>query len=77
MAMFRKPPGVLTPAELLTFSAEDWPGPDDGGWCPEYQRWKEARRKWAAEHPDSVLGNVVAQMRFERRVLGVIAGWSQ
>jgi hypothetical protein len=66
MAMHRKPVGVPTPPELLAFRQEDWPG-SDAGWFPEYERWIEARRVYSKAHPDSDLGSVLDQMRFERR----------
>jgi hypothetical protein len=64
------------------FSEEDWPGPEgpvpgsDGlDWDSPMQRWKNARRAYSKEHPDSELGSVLDQMRFERRVRRLLNGW--
>jgi hypothetical protein len=68
MAMHRKPVAAMpTPPELLVFRQEDWPGPEDEveRWqC--YRRWQDARRAYSKEHPDSGLGSVLDQLRFER-----------
>jgi hypothetical protein len=83
--MHRRPPAVRTPAELVMFSEEDWPGPegfvpgsnnlDEASWDSPFQRWKNARRAYAAEHPDSELGSVLDQLRFERWTRRSRAGW--
>jgi hypothetical protein len=68
MAMHRKPVVVPIPSELLIFRQEDWRGSDHEaeGWrC--YRRWQDARRAYAKVHPDSDLGSVLDQLRFERR----------
>jgi hypothetical protein len=68
VAMHRMPPSVPVPAELVMFSPEDWPGADDETWVAAYVRWADARRAYAKAHPDSALGTVLDQLRFERRV---------
>jgi hypothetical protein len=61
------------PAELLMFDPEDWPGPEGFvpgshglGWDSPVERWKNARRAYSKVHPDSALGSVLDQLRFER-----------
>jgi len=78
MAMHRRPVATPTPAELLMFSAEEWADPDDGAesWRA-FERWRDARRVYGKAHPDSGLGTVLDQMRFERRVRGLLLGWVQ
>jgi hypothetical protein len=49
------------PETLVRFVPSEWPGELWDG----YQEWKAARREWAAAHPDSVLGDVVDQLRAE------------
>lgn len=71
MAMHRKPAAAApTPPELLVFRLEDWAAPDDDAedWRG-YLRWQDARRAYAKAHPDSALGSVLDQLRFERQVL--------
>jgi hypothetical protein len=50
------------PEQLCRFVAAEWPGELWDG----YAAWKAARREWGAAHPDSVLGDVVDQLRAER-----------
>ena len=66
-----------TPAELLTFSAAEWAAPDDGAevWRA-VERWKDARRAYSRAHPDSELGSVLDQMRFEHQMRRGLNGWS-
>ena len=63
---------MAAPAELLMFSEDEWADSDDGSesWRA-FERWKEARRVYGKTHPDSELGTVLEQMRFERRVQGL------
>ena len=69
VARHRRLPVVSTPPELLLLSEEDWPGANhEVSWVPAFQRWKEARRAFAASRPDSDLGSVLDQLRFERQV---------
>ena len=75
MAMRRKPVRVPTPAELLAFSAEEWVAPGDEASWRAFERWQDARRAFGKAHPGSELGGVLAQMRVERRVMAVRAGW--
>jgi hypothetical protein len=51
-------------SELLTFSAEEWAAPDDGleDWRA-FECWKDARRAYSKQDPDSALGPVLDQMR--------------
>jgi hypothetical protein len=62
VATHRRPADLETPAELLEFMAEEWESPGDSGWWPAFERWKGARRGWVAQHPGSVLGNLLALM---------------
>jgi hypothetical protein len=57
------------------FDPVDWPGPEGFGpgsnnleWDSPVERWKDARRAYSKAHPDSELGSVLDQMRFERRM---------
>jgi hypothetical protein len=68
---------VRTPAELLTFRREEWAAPGDGSNEETFQRWKDARRGYAVQHPDSDLGIVLDQLRFERRTRRLRAGWGR
>jgi hypothetical protein len=67
VAMHRIPADLETPAELLQFKPEEWESPDDRGWWPAFERWKTARRGWIAQHPKSVLGNLLALMIAEHQ----------
>lgn len=59
MAMHRRPMAAPTPAELLMFSEEEWAAPDDeASWVP-FERWKDARRSYSKQHPDSELVSVL------------------
>jgi hypothetical protein len=73
MARHRRPFAVETPAELTYFSEGDWPGSGEDA----FRCWKEARRAFAAEHPDSTLGSVLDQLRFERWMRRFRAGCVQ
>lgn len=75
MAMHRRPVRVPTPAELVVFSEEEWAAPDDEASWRAFQRWQDARRVYGKAHPDSELGSVLDQVRFERRVMALRAGW--
>ena len=77
MARHRRPISAPTPAELLTFSPEEWTAPDDGAevWRA-VERWKDARRAYSRAHPDSELGSVLDQMRFEHQMRRALNGWS-
>ena len=71
MAMHRKPAAAMpTPPQLVVFRLEHWAVPDDGAddWRG-YRRWQDARRAYSKAHPDSELGSVLDQLRFERQVL--------
>jgi hypothetical protein len=50
------------------FAVEEWAAPDDGASWQAFERWKDARRVYSKAHPDSGLGSVLDQLRFERRV---------
>jgi hypothetical protein len=78
VARHRRPVRAATPAELLVFSDEDWADPDDGleSWRA-FGRWQDARRAYGKAHPDSELGTVLDQLRYERRVQGLRLGWAQ
>jgi hypothetical protein len=75
VAMHRKPLSVATPPELLMFSEEDWADPDDEASWQAFRRWQDARRGYSKAHPDSALGSVLDQLRFERRVRHLRNGW--
>jgi hypothetical protein len=84
MARHRRPVRVATPVELLMFDPADWPGPEgfvpgsnDLVWDSPVERWREARRAYSRAHPDSELGSVLDQLRYERWVRGLRAGWVQ
>jgi hypothetical protein len=57
------------------FSEEDWVDPDDEASWWAFERWKDARRVFGKAHPDSGLGTVLEQLRFERRVRHLRNGW--
>jgi hypothetical protein len=66
VAMHRLPPGVKTPAELLTFRREEWMATDDeSSWGPAFRRWQVARHAWVETHPDSELGDLLDVLRGE------------
>jgi hypothetical protein len=66
---------VAVPAELLVFSEEEWaaPGEEASWWA--FRRWQDARRAYSRANPDSALGSVLDQLRFERRVRHLRNGW--
>jgi hypothetical protein len=66
MARHRRPVSAPTPAELLLFSAEEWAAPGDEASWEAFRRWQDARRVYSKAHPDSALGSVLDQLRFER-----------
>jgi hypothetical protein len=73
MATHRRPVYEPVPAELLVFDPANWPGsegyvPGSNGleWDSPIERWKKARRAYSNAHPDSALGSVLDQLRFER-----------
>jgi hypothetical protein len=75
MAMHRRTVRVATPAELLMFSEGDCVAPDDEASWVAFRRWQDARRAYGKAHPDSELGTVLDQLRFERRVRHMRAGY--
>jgi hypothetical protein len=82
VARHRRPFSVAPPAELVMFDPADWPGPEgfvpgsnNLEWDSPFQRWTKARRAYAKEHPDSSLGTVLDQLRFERPVRQSRAGY--
>jgi hypothetical protein len=58
MAVLRGPVVAEPPAVLRSFEPADWLSADAEA---AFQEWKQARRVWAAEHPGSMLGNVLDQ----------------
>jgi hypothetical protein len=75
MAIHRRPVTLAVPAELIMYNKEDWPGPEwvswssNGvSWTSPFDRWIKARRAYSKQHPDSDLGSILDQMRFERRM---------
>jgi hypothetical protein len=66
VARHRRPVSAPTPAELLLFSAEEWAAPGDEASWEAFRRWQDARRVYSRAHPDSALGSVLDQLRFER-----------
>jgi hypothetical protein len=76
VARHRRPVRAATPLELLMFDPAEWADPADGleDWRA-VERWKDARRAYSKTHPDSELGSVLDQMRYERWVRGRRAGW--
>jgi hypothetical protein len=78
MARHRRPVRAATPADLFMFDPAEWVAPDDGSqsWRA-YVRWQEARRAYSKTHPDSELGSVLDQLRYERRVQRLRNGWAQ
>jgi hypothetical protein len=66
MARHRRPVSAPTPAELMLFSAEEWAAPGDQASWEAFRRWQDARRAYSRAHPDSALGSVLDQLRFER-----------
>jgi hypothetical protein len=75
VARHRRPVSVAVPAELLTFSADEWVAPDVASW-QAFSRWQDARRAYGKAHPDSELGTVLDQLRFERQMRRGMNGWS-
>jgi hypothetical protein len=76
MARRRRPVSAPTPAELLMFSEDEWAVPDDDASWRAYVRWQEARRAYSRAHPDSELGSVLDQLRFEHQMRRGLNGWS-
>jgi hypothetical protein len=75
VAMHRRPVRSATPPELLMFDEGEWDDPDDGASWQAFRRWQDARRAYGKAHPDSELGSVLEQLRFERRVRHLRAGY--
>jgi hypothetical protein len=75
MARHRRPVSTPTPAELLMFSEEEWVAPGDEASWQALQRWQDARRAYGRAHPDSELGTVLTQLRFERQMRRSLNGW--
>jgi hypothetical protein len=47
------------------FDPTEWTSAGETSWFPAYERWKDARRAWAAEHPTGDLGDMLDLMRDE------------
>jgi hypothetical protein len=60
----------LVPARLLTFDPRDWTtSPGEPRWLL-WQRWKDARARWAEEHGESTaLGGALARLKYEMHVI--------
>jgi hypothetical protein len=58
---------VSSPLRLLEFHREDWERKGDGRFDPLH-RWKDARAKWLAKHPNSLaLGDALQRFKTEFR----------
>jgi hypothetical protein len=56
----------LVPARLLTFNPKDWATSAEEQRWQLFQRWVDARKVWAEEHPESIaLGNALERFKFE------------
>jgi hypothetical protein len=64
MAVLRRSVVAEPPAMLRAFDPADWPSADAEA---AFQEWKQARREWISEHPDSSLGDMLDLLRGERR----------
>lgn len=73
MAVHRRRSLELVPTRLLNFNIDEWAEPGDDAWWQPFGRWNEARRVWAGQHPDSVLGSMLDLMKAERKVWGRFA----
>jgi hypothetical protein len=76
MARRRKAPSTPTPAELTTFGPDEWAAPGETHWRPGFDRWKQARRPWIREHPDSTLGDALDVYRVNLLTLCELERWS-
>jgi hypothetical protein len=76
VARHRRPLSVAVPPELLTFRGDDWVAPGDEASWQAVERWKDARRAFSKAHPDSELGTVLDQLRFERLMRRRLYSWS-
>jgi hypothetical protein len=56
---------VAPPLELVSFDPDEWPAAE---WWQSFELWSAARREFVKQHPDSVLGNMLAVLREHRRV---------
>ncbi len=65
---------VAVPERLARFAPIDWPGSDPFAALAE---WKRQRRAWAAQHPGSLLGDLVDQLRAEIRARHALYGWDE
>jgi len=63
VARERRSTGPGVPERLCRFLPAEWPG--QAVW-DAFAAWQAQRRAWAAEHPDSPLGDVVDQLITER-----------
>jgi len=75
MAKRRTPPSTPTPAELTRFDPDEWSAPGATHWRPAFDRWKQARRSWLADHADSTLGDMLDVMRVEFLTLCELEHW--
>jgi hypothetical protein len=75
MATRRKAPSTPTPAELVRFDPE-WSAPGETHWRGGFDRWKQARRTWIGEHPDSTLGDYIDVKRVDLLTLVELERWS-
>jgi hypothetical protein len=75
MAMHRQAPSTPTPAELATFSPDEWAAPGEPSWHEGFKRWKDARRAWIREHPDSDLGDYLDVARVNHLTLVELENW--
>lgn len=76
MATRRKALSSPTPAELSRFDPDEWTAPGETGWQPGFRRWKQARRAWIDEHPDSDLGDYIDVARVNLLTLNELERWS-
>ena len=75
MAKHRNPPSTPTPAELTQFAPEEWAAPGETSWHEGFKRWKQARREWIREHPDSTLGDLIDVLRVNLLTLQELERW--
>ena len=66
MAVRRRPPAAVAPAELVYFDPAEWPG---GEWWERFELWGRARMEYARQHPGSVLGSRLDVLREHRRLM--------
>ena len=66
MAVHRRPPlTVAPPAELLHFTASDWPADE---WWQSFELWGQARLEFVREHKGTALGTALDVLREHRRI---------